>query len=79
MQSFRNLIKLLKAFFHRFHVIFSCLQDFVTVARGIRNCLWLQSPNIVKVKETDVLKETKAKHRQSNQSTQGSHAVKVAP
>jgi hypothetical protein len=41
------------------------LQDFVNVLRGIRNCLWLQSPNIVKVKECDVLKETKAKAREA--------------
>jgi hypothetical protein len=40
------------------------LQDFVTAYRGMRNCLWLQSPNIVKVRESDVLKETKAKYRQ---------------
>jgi len=39
-------------------------QDFVTAYRGIRSCLWLQTPNIVKVKETDVLKETKAKYRE---------------
>ena len=39
-------------------------QDFVTAYRGMRNCLWLQSPNIVKVRESDVLKETKAKYRQ---------------
>lgn len=52
-------------------------QDFVTVSRGIRNCMWLQSPNIVKVKETDVLKETKAKHRQSTVSTKPTQPVKV--
>lgn len=52
-------------------------QDFVTVSRGIRNCMWLQSPNIVKVKETDVLKETKAKHRQSTSSTKPTQPVKV--
>ena len=59
------------------HIFLIHLQDFVTVSRGIRNCMWLQSPNIVKVKETDVLKETKAKHRQSTVSTKPTQPVKV--
>ena len=39
-------------------------QDFVNVRRGMRNCLWLRSPNICKAREDEELKDKKAKYRE---------------
>ena len=38
-------------------------QDYVNVRRGMRNCLWLQSPNVCKAREDENLREKKAKYR----------------
>ena len=40
-------------------------RDFVNVRRGLKNCLWLQpgSPNVVKVKEDEGLRQTKSKYK----------------
>ncbi|CAB4055686.1 unnamed protein product [Lepeophtheirus salmonis] len=39
-------------------------QDMINVRRGIKNCLWLQSPNIIPVKEDEALLRTKAKFKE---------------
>lgn len=37
-------------------------QDLVNIQRGIKTCLWLQSPNCVKVKEDELLKKRKEQY-----------------
>ena len=39
-------------------------QDFVNVRRGLRNCVWLRSPNVCKVREDQELKDKKAKYKE---------------
>ena len=41
-------------------------QDFINVRRGMRNCLWLQTPNVVKVREDELLKKTKERYREKH-------------
>ena len=40
-------------------------QDYVNVRRGLKNCLWLQTPNICSVREDDVLLRTKENYHKN--------------
>lgn len=42
-------------------------RDFVHVRRGMRSCLWLQTPNVCRVKEDEALVAKKEKYRQQQQ------------